>query len=101
MGGPASQVHPGGCGGTVAQPLQVFAEAPLAVALPTGHLAGVGLAPAMQTPLTDSGICQLQAGSRWPPAPVGEVKLGLAYTGASVREPAQMGPWALGCPQVG
>lgn len=47
MGGPASQAQPGGCGGTGAQSLQVLAEAPLAVALPIGHLAGVGLAPAM------------------------------------------------------
>lgn len=33
-GGPAGQGHPGGCGGTAAQPLQVLAEAPLAAALP-------------------------------------------------------------------
>ena len=99
-GGPAGQVHPGGCGGTAAQPLQVLAEAPLAAALPTGHLAGWVWHQQCQTPLTDSGVCQLQAGSCCPPAPVGAVKLGLAYTGASVREPAQMGPWALGCPHV-
>ena len=67
MGGPASQVHPEGCGGTVAQPLQVLAEAPLAVALPTGHLAGVGLAPAM--PNASDGLWRLPAPGWIPLAP--------------------------------
>lgn len=45
-----------------------------------------------------TGLCQLQVGSCWPPAPVGEVKLGLAYTQASVRRASTNGPhgpWAV------